>query len=263
MRILRRTLAAALVAVAATSPLRAQDATPPAAPDTQAARPAPDTRPTIAVVDFTNGAIGRLHAEMEPLRTGIADLLITELGANAKVRVVERTQLKAAMAELQLGQDAAVDASTAARLGRVLNAHHIVTGVFVTDARGRLRLDTRTFRVETSEIEHTTSVKGRTDDLLDLVEQLAGNMNAGLALPALEVRATPAPSGAPTGAAQPARRPVPFQAVMLYSRALQALDRQDRAEAVQLFRASLDRFPDYEAARKQLERIESETKAGA
>jgi len=254
MRTTCRTLAAAVAAalvaahlVAAASPLHAQDA-------------APDTRPTIAVVEFTNGAIGGLHGDMEPLRAGIADLLITELGANAKVRVVERTQLKAAMAELQLGQDAAVDASTAVRLGRLLNAHHVVTGVFVTDARGRLRLDARAFKVETSEIEHVASVKGRTDDVLDLVEQLAARMNAGLALPALEVRATPAGTAAP---AAPARRAVPFQAVMLYSRALQALDRQDRAGAVQLFRASLDRFPDYDAARRQLERIESETKPGA
>lgn len=258
MRTLRRTLVAAAL-VAAASPLHAQGA---AAADTLAARVAPDTRPTIAVVDFTNGAIGSLHGDMEPLRTGIADLLITELGANAKVRVVERTQLKAAMSELQLGQDAAVDASTAVRLGRLLNAHHVVTGVFVTDARGRLRLDARTFKVETSEIEHVASVKGGTDDVLDLVEQLAARMNAGLALPALEVRPTPATGGAAAPAA-PARRAVPFQAVMLYSRALQALDRQDRAGAVQLFRASLQRFPDYEAARRQLERIESETKAGA
>jgi TolB-like protein len=244
MRTLRRTIVAVALAAVATRPVDAQDTT----------RAVPDTRPTIAVVDFTNGAIGTRHAEMEPLRMGIADLLITELGANAKVRVVERTQLKAAMAELQLGQGATVDAGTAVRIGRLLNAHHIVTGVFVTDARGRLRIDTRTFRVETSEIEHTTSVRGKTDDVLDLVERLGGAMNAGLALPAIEVRAQ--------GTARP-QRAVPFQAVMLYSRALQALDRKDKAEAIQLFRASLDKFPDYEAAKRQLARIESETKAGA
>jgi hypothetical protein len=43
---------------------------------------------------------------------------------------------------------------------------------------------------------------------------------------------------------------------MLYSRALQALDKQEKGEAVQLFRASLDKFPDYEAAKQQLARLQ-------
>lgn len=224
------------------------------------AQQAPDTRPTVAIIDFTNGAIGKAHDEMEPLRAGIADMLITDLGANEKIRVVERTQLKAVMSELQLGQNAAVDASTAVRMGKLLNAHHIVTGVYVTDARGRLRLDTRSINVETGRIEYTTRVQGKTDDVLDLVEQLAGRMNQGLQLPALEVRAREA-------SAAPAKKPaVPFQAVMLYSRALQALDQQNRTEAVQLFRASLEKFPDYDAAKRQLARLESTdaaTKPGA
>ena len=216
----------------------------------------PDTRPTVAVIDFTNGAIGKLNADMEPLRAGIAGMLITEMAGNQAVRVVEREQLKAVMAELQLGQSQQVDPGTAVRIGRLLNAHHIVTGGFMTDSKGRLVLTARSIETETGRIEYTTKVNGKTDDVLEAIDKLARQVNTGLKLPALASRVREASMPAPTK-----KQAVPFQAVMLYSRALQAMDKQNKEEAVQLFRASLAKFPDYEAARQQLARLESATAA--
>lgn len=230
----------------------------------QAPAAAPDTRPTVAVIDFTNSAVGRLNADMEPLRAGIAGMLITELAGNEGIRVVEREQLKAVLDELQLGQTQTVDPQAAVRLGKLLNAHHIVTGGFITDARGRLVLTARSIETETGRIEYSTRVNGKTDDVLEAVEKLATQVSSGLRLPALQLRVREASNGgsagAPSGGApartQRRRQTVPFQAVMLYSRALQALDKQEKGEAVQLFRASLDKFPDYEAAKQQLARLE-------
>ena len=254
----RRTLAAAaLVASAALTAL-------PVAARAQGS--APDTRPTVAVIDFTNGAIGKQNADMEPLRAGIAGMLISEMANNQGIRVVEREQLKAVMNELQLGASAQVDPSTAVRIGKLLNAHHIVTGGFVTDAKGRMVLTARSIETETGRIEYTTKVNGKTDDVLEVIEQLAGRVNKGLKLPALASRVREAgnTAAAPSSAKKQA---VPFQAVMLYSRALQAMDKQNRDEAVQLFRASLAQFPDYEAAKQQLARLEAgataSTKPGA
>lgn len=262
MRTLRSRLAAALGAVALALPATAhsQNAT------------SPDTRPTVAVIDFTNSATGKANADMEPLRAGIAGMLITELANNEKVRVVEREQLKAVMSELQLGQTQQVDPQTAVRIGKLLNAHHIVTGGFITDSKGRMVLTSRSIETETGRIEYTTSVRGKSDDVLDMVDKLAGQLNKGLSLPAITPReqrtgsaaGASSSTGRPTEVASaPRRQPVPFQAVMLYSRALQALDSQKKDEAVQLFRASLDKFPNYEAARQQLARLEAPAKPGA
>lgn len=261
MRTLRSRLAAVLGAVALALP---------AAAHSQNAS-SPDTRPTVAVIDFTNSATGKANADMEPLRAGIAGMLITELAGNEKIRVVEREQLKAVMSELQLGQAQQVDAQTAVRIGKLLNAHHIVTGGFITDPKGRMVLTSRSIETETGRIEYTTSVRGKSDDVLDMVDKLAGQLNKGLSLPAITPReqrtgsaAGTSSTGRPTEvAAAPRKQPVPFQAVMLYSRALQALDNQKKDEAVQLFRASLDRFPNYEAARQQLARLEPPAKPGA
>lgn len=265
--LLRRTVAVALGATAIALPAAAHSQ----------ATSTPDTRPTVAVIDFTNSAIGKANADMEPLRAGIAGMLITELANNDRIRVVEREQLKAVFSELQLGQSPQVDAQTAVRIGKLLNAHHIVTGGFVTDGKGRMRLTSRSIETETGRIEYTTAVSGKSDDVLDMIDKLAGQLNAGLKLPAIAVREVRTGSAAgtsgtaatttakPTEVAQAprAKQPVPFQAVMLYSRALQALDKQDRQQAVQLFRQSLDKFPDYEAARQQLARLEAAPKPGA
>lgn len=257
MLTLRRTLAAAALAVVATSLVHPAVA--------RAQSPTPDTRPTVAVIDFTNGAIGKQNADMEPLRAGIAGMLITEMANNQGIRVVEREQLKAVMNELQLGQSAQVDASTAVRLGKLLNAHHIVTGGFVTDTKGRMVLTARSIETETGRIEYSTKVNGKTEDVLDAVDQLAERVNTGLKLPALASRARDAsvmptsssPSSSSASTTPAKKQVVPFQAVMLYSRALQAMDKQDKDQAVQLFRASLAKFPDYEAAKQQLARLES------
>src|SRR5262249_1434001 len=66
----------------------------PATPQGQRSRNQPlpkDARPTVAVLYFDNGAIGRA-ADYEPLRKGMADMLITELSRNQNLRVVERDQ---------------------------------------------------------------------------------------------------------------------------------------------------------------------------
>src|SRR5688572_18917593 len=83
-----------------------------------------ESRPTVAVMYFNNGAIGSAHADMEALSKGIADLLITALQSNASIRVVERDQLQKLLQEQQLGQSGSVDRETAVRVGRILGAQH-------------------------------------------------------------------------------------------------------------------------------------------
>src|SRR6185437_3346968 len=75
-----------------------------------AATPASDTRPTVAVMYFTDGAIGASHN----------DLHITELSGNPGIRVVERDNLKKMMDEQDLSATARVDQETAVKLGKLL-----------------------------------------------------------------------------------------------------------------------------------------------
>ncbi|HEY7878667.1 MAG TPA: CsgG/HfaB family protein [Gemmatimonadaceae bacterium] len=210
-----------------------------------------DVRPTVAVMYFNDGAIGKAHEDLAPLSGGISDLLITELSANPKIRVVERDNLKKLMDEQNLSTGGRVDQETAVKVGKLLGAHHMIFGGFVTDGRGTMRLDARAVNVETSAIEHVETVSGKQDDLMALIDQLATKLNSGMNLPEI-------PKPVREASAAQAKR-VPFETAMLYSRALAAKDAGKNDEAVELLQRSLASFPEYAPAQRELAKIKSGT----
>ena len=216
------------------------------APALRAQVASPDTRPTVAVMHFNNGATGKAHEELDALRGGIADILISEMSANPAIRVVERDQVDKLVAEQNLGATERVDKATAVRIGRILGAHHMIFGGYMTDRKNRMRLDARAVNVETGEIEYTQSVTGNTDDFSDMIASLATKLNKGMKLPAIAMR--------PSGTAVVAKPS--FQVVMLYSRAIAEENGGRKDEAVKLYKAALDKFPQYAAAKKALTRLE-------
>jgi TolB-like protein len=204
-----------------------------------------DTRPTVAVLPFVNSAIGAANAELAPLSKGIADLLITDLGMNSGIRVVERENIQRLLDEQRLAQDGRVDPSMVVRAGKLLGAKHMITGTYVTDGKAQMVITLKVFDSETGQISWTHRGQGKLDDFLNLVSQVAAAANAGLKLPALTPQAKAA--SAERTAEQ---KKIPFQAVMLYSRALSAQDAGQKEEAISLFTQTIERFPDFEDARK-------------
>jgi len=212
----------------------------------------PDTRPTVAVLPFVNSAIGASNAELAPLSKGIADLLIAEMGQNAGIRLVERENLQKLLDEQNLARDGRADEATAARIGKLLGAKHIVTGSFITDRSGRMVLTLKSIDSETGIIEWNTRQEGKTEEFLDLVSKTAAAANTGLKLPAI----TMAPAARQTSEARTEeRKKVPFQAVMMYSRAISAQDAGKKDEAIQLFSQTIQRFPTFDDAKKACERL--------
>jgi TolB-like protein len=211
-----------------------------------------DTRPTVAVLPFVNSAIGAANAELAPLSKGIADLLITDLAQNPAIRVVERENIASILAEQNLARDGSVDDATAARIGKLLGARHIVTGSFVTDRSGTMVITIKSVDTESGRIEYSDMHRDRTDNFLALVSTVAEKTNRGLKLPELT------PAARQTSEARTERqRRVPFQAVMMYSRAISAQDAGNRAEALTLFSQTIDRFPDFEDAKVAKARLEA------
>ncbi len=212
-----------------------------------------DTRPTVAVLPFTNSAIGAGNAELAPLSKGIADLLLTELSQNPGIRVVERENIAKLLDEQNLARDGRVDEATAARLGKLLGAKHMVTGTFITDNKGTMVLTLKSIDAETGIIEWSHTGRGKTEGFLELVSQVASAANSGLKLPALtpQVRQT-------TEARTEERKKVPFQAVMMYSRAISAQDAGRRDEAIQLFSQTIQRFPDFQDAQVALKKLQGQ-----
>jgi TolB-like protein len=191
-----------------------------------------DRRPTLAVMYFNNGALVD-RASYDALSKGIADILITDLAANDRVRVVERDQLQKLLDEQDLTVKGRVEDATAVRVGKLLGAGHMIVGGFFVDRSGTLRLDARAVNVETSRIEHVESVTGKSENILGVIGELSGKLTKGLKL-------GDAPPSRPQGDAPKGGR---FQSVMLYSQAMILDDDKKVGGAAQLYRQFLDETP--------------------
>lgn len=212
-----------------------------------------DLRPTVAVLPFVNSAIGATNDELAPLSKGIADLLITHLAQNPGVRVVERENIQRLLAEQDMAANGRVDDATAARLGKLLGAKHMVTGSFVTDRSGTMVITIKSIDSETGRIEWSHMEPGKTDEFLAIIAKVGATANTALKLPELT------PSARQTSEAKAEKqKKVPFQAVMLYSRALRAQDAGNKAEAITLFQQTVDKFPQFEDADVALKKLKAE-----
>jgi TolB-like protein len=211
------------------------------------------SKPTVAVLPFTNSALGAANADMAPLSKGMADLLTSSLASNTAIRVVERDRIQAVLDEQKLSADGKLDPASVVKVGKIVGAHHMVTGVFITERTAKtLRMTARVFNTETSEIEQGDfSVTGNTDAIMPLIDQLGAKLNSGLKLPAM-----PAPAREEHQASAKKQEKVPFSAVMLYSRALDEKDHGNKEKAITLFKQSIAAFPAYEAPQAELKKLE-------
>src|SRR5213594_1643039 len=86
----------------------------------------------VAVLDFDYATlqeyVNDIFGRNEDIGKGIADMLVTELVRNGTYSVIERKQLDRVLGEQNFQQSGRADASTAARLGRLLGVDAIIIG---------------------------------------------------------------------------------------------------------------------------------------
>lgn len=126
---------------------------------------------TVAVMSFTAAAMVK-RDQYEALSAGIPIILGTELVTHPRVKLVERERMEKVMAELQLGATDKVDPATAVKMGKLLNAQYLVLGGFLVDMREDIELTTRVVEVETGQIRSATKVRGKGQDVFDLIGKL-------------------------------------------------------------------------------------------
>ena len=203
-------------------------------------------KPTIAVLYFDYGG---KKADLEPLREGLAQMLITDLADLPEIRVVERERLKAVLEEHKLAASGKVDAASAARVGKLLGAQELVLGSFF-DLAGTLRIDARVVEVETGKIVRSVGVNGPATDFWglerDLAAKLADTMRT--ALPAAFEHAALLP---------PKPRPPKMAAAtaVTYGRGLAAADAGKKAEARALLTKVVEEAPAFKLAKQDLNKL--------
>ncbi|MBI5494323.1 MAG: AgmX/PglI C-terminal domain-containing protein [Deltaproteobacteria bacterium] len=127
---------------------------------------------TLAVMPFDNLSGDK---QLDWLRAGIAESLVTKLGQMNKLVLVDRLKLDQALAEQALGQSGALEPTTAANAGKVIGAQLLVTGAFQKSV-DRLRFSARVVDVETSRVRQAVEVTGKLDDVFALQDELAAKV---------------------------------------------------------------------------------------
>jgi curli biogenesis system outer membrane secretion channel CsgG len=100
-------------------------------------------KPRVAVMNFANNSTWSWWGDN--LGEAAADELVTQLLKDGRFTVVERTQLEAVLAEQRLGASGAVNASTAAQIGKVLGVQFILTGSITQFSVERTSVGVRAF----------------------------------------------------------------------------------------------------------------------
>ena len=244
-----------------------------------------DNRPVVVVYRFDNNSIGPARGEFDGVQTGMQDLLITDLAANTKVRIVDRAHLNEILTEQKLAKDGQVDPATAVRLGKLLGAQYAITGGFMADKSGKLRLTGRTIDIETGQIISPQSLDGNANDVLAAISQLSAKVSSNMNLapkPGAGRRvgdagestsAAPAQSGSPAAKTTTAQastteqyaKPVTKMESMkvkldaptlkIYSNALDEMDKKNNAQAIKLLKEVTTRFPGFEPAERNLKKL--------
>lgn len=230
--------------------------------------------PVIAVLYFDNNSFGKDRGDYDGLGKGIADLLITDMASNPAMHVVERDRLQAILQEQELVRSKSIDAQTAVRLGKLLGAAYLVTGGFMSDGKGSLLVTSRVISVETGAITNPLKLQTKGDDVLGLIAELSSKLNSELKLPALPRQTGEAEMKKPPGSAtsvgskessrETARvaqnttkpRKLDVKTALLYSKALDEQDGGHPQKAAELYRAVLQKFPDFGPAQQNLAKVQ-------
>lgn len=239
---------------------------------------AQDNRPVVVVFTFDNSSIGSGHADFEGIRTGVQDLLISDLASNARIRLVDRSRINEVLQEQNMVTNHQIDPQTAIRLGSIMGAQYAIVGGFMSDGHGKAVLTGRTIDLETTQIANPEKISGSADDVIGMISQLSARLSANMKLTSKPgaarrtgdagdaVKPAPAQCGMPAHASAPGSnveqfakpiRVVKLDAEMLkvYSNALDEVDRKNKAKAADLFNQVLAKYPAFEPAKTQLEKL--------
>jgi TolB-like protein len=123
----------------------------------------------LAIIYFDNSGG---DPNMNALKKGLADMMITDLSNISMLDIVERDKLEAILKEQKLNNSKEFDSETASKLGKLLGAQIILTGGYF-DMFGSIRVDARFIDVETGKILKSDGVEGQTNSFFKLQKQLS------------------------------------------------------------------------------------------
>jgi TolB-like protein len=197
----------------------------------------------VAVMDFTPASTA---PEFEPLGAGLQSMITTDLGELPMFVLVERARLKDIQAELHLSQTGAVDKATAAKIGNLAGASHLLVGSF-TVVGGKMRIDARLFAVASGEIALSEKMEGAQTSFFELEQKLVRKIvdSVGVKLARKEKADLAKP------------QTIDFDAFEKFSQGIAFADDKKGPEAIAAMQAAVARDPTFALAATKLSQFQA------
>ncbi len=202
-----------------------------------------ETAMRVAVLEFSNASS---EAGLEALGKGLQSMITTDLARVSALTVVERSRLQEIVAEQKLGNSGLVDKATAAKIGKLAGASHLLGGTFTIVAK-TMRLDARLFSVKTGEVMLAEDMAGERDAFFELEKSLVNKMIATLGVK-LEPKERAGISKIHTA---------DFGAFKNFSQGVAHFDQQRYDDAFESLRAAMKLDADFNLARVTLDEYEA------
>jgi TolB-like protein len=192
----------------------------------------------IAIIYFDNSSN---EPELDKLKKGLADMLITDLSNINMLNIVERDKIEALLKEQKLNNSKDFDSNTASKVGKLLGAQIILTGGYF-EMLGSLRVDARFIDVETGKILKADGVDGESKNFFKLQKQLTWKIIKNLDTKVSEEEKSFINK-------QEKENNLTFEDSKLYSDALDFFDKKNNKMAVKILDKLIKKYPDFQAAK--------------
>ena len=188
--------------------------------------------------------INATDPELQVLKKGMADMVMSDMANVQGLRVVEREKLNEILAELKLAKSPFIDPRQAVKLGKGLSATHLLTGA-ITVVDKTMRLEARLIDVQTGESIGSRKVEGAREEFFALEKELVDLLIEALTLkPTLKEKAALRKSQTES-----------YPAFKSYSMGLDRSDRKDDQGARQAFDEARKADPNYAAVKAALDHL--------
>ena len=199
----------------------------------------------IAILYFSNSSE---ESELNMLRKGLADMMISDLSNINMLNIVERDRIEAILKEQKLNNSQNFDPETASEIGKLLGAEIILTGAYF-EMFGSLRVDARFIDVTTGEILKSDGVDGESSKFFKIQKQLSWkiikNLDTKLTDEERELLE-----------ANQDEEVISFQGVQDFSKALDLFDNNKSEEAKIIIEKIIKNYPNFSPALELLTKLQ-------
>ncbi|MCK5339781.1 MAG: hypothetical protein KAJ60_01840, partial [Desulfobulbaceae bacterium] len=112
---------------------------------------------TISVLYFNNRTEWQ---KLDPLRKGIAIMLLTDLHKVKELTVLERVKLEALVQEMNLAKSGLLNGDTAPRLGKLIGAEYLVGGDIILDKLKKFSFESDLLNVPAEKVDAHPTANG-------------------------------------------------------------------------------------------------------